>query len=180
MPGLEIAVAELANEAGIKLALGTKVPLFSGRGHLNEVVQASAPASTIDALAAIHMALGGDAELLATKRAGGAPTPDLIHVPSGMLIEVDEVQHFTTARERSLSLYPAEAKVAFDLDSYRSLVPTWRARGDAAAAHKTSRDRAPHPVAGRRSGPTTTRSETCSHPPSLATPSSGLPCPIGR
>lgn len=140
MPGLEIAVAELGNDAGIELVLGAKVPWLSGRGHLNEVVQASAPASAVDALAAIHLALGGDSQLLATKRAGGAPTPDLIHRPSGTIIEIDEVQHFTSARERSLGLYPTGAKLGFDLKSYRSLVSTWRTKGDAAFAHKTARD----------------------------------------
>lgn len=140
MPGLEVAVAKLASAAGIDIVLGTKVPWLSGRGHLDDVVQSDAPASAINALAEIHLTLGGDADLLASKRAGNAPTPDLVHRPSGTIIEVDEVQHSTTARERSLRLYPGDAVTAFDLDRYLDLVSTWRAKGDAAFAHKTAKD----------------------------------------
>jgi hypothetical protein len=140
MPGLETAVAELANAAGVELTLGRAVPWLSGRGHLNEIVQSTAPAPLIVALAKIHLRLGGDAGLLAGKRAGNPPTPDLVHVPTGTIVEVDEVQHFSSARARALDLYPEDIDLGFDLGTYRELISTWRPKADRAYAHRTSAD----------------------------------------
>lgn len=75
------------------------------------------------------------------------PTPDLVHVPTGCLIEVDEVQHFTTAREAALDLYPSGVPLGFDVREYLALVGQWRAKADAAYAHRTSSD---FPQAGGR------------------------------
>lgn len=140
MSGLEFAVAELARAEGIELVPGRAVPWLSGRGHLNALVQSAAAASTIAALGRIHEELGGDAALLAAKRAGKSPTPDLIHVPTGSIVEVDEVQHFTSARERSLGLYPTDSELAFKMSDYFAVIATWRSKADRAFAHKTSSD----------------------------------------
>jgi len=140
MPGLELAVADLASVEGIELVPGRAVRWLSGRGHLNDEVQSAAPASMIAALAKIHEDLGGEAALLAAKRAGKSPTPDLIHVPTGSIVEVDEVQHFTSARERSPGLYPTDAELAFKTSDYLELITTWRSKADRAFAHKTSSD----------------------------------------
>lgn len=140
MPGLEFAVAELASAEGIELVPGRAAQWLSGRGHLNDVVKSAAPASIIAALAKIHEDLGGKAALLAAKRAGSPPTPDLIHVPTGSIVEVDEVQHFTSARERSLGLYPSCAELGFEMSDYLDLITTWRPKADRAYAHRTSSD----------------------------------------
>lgn len=140
MSGLEGTVAKLANAAGMEVAIGRAVPWLSGRGHLNDIVQSMAPAATIAALADIHSLLGGDAALLANKRLGNPPTPDLVHIPSGTIVEIDEVQHFTSARERSLNLYPQGAAVGFELAIYQDLISTWRTEADRAFAHKISAD----------------------------------------
>jgi len=39
-----------------------------------------------------------------------------------LAVEVDEIQHFTTDRLRTLDLYPPEVEVCFDVDTYSTLV----------------------------------------------------------
>lgn len=147
VPGLHLALRDAAGAAGIELTLGVPVPWLSGRGHLNELVQEQAPSEVIDVLATIHERLGGDRDVLAAKRRGTAPTPDLICAESGCLVEVDEVQHFTSARLTSLDFYPESAGLGFDLEEYRALIERWKTKGDRAYAHKVSRD---FPAAGGR------------------------------
>lgn len=120
--------------------LGTRAPWLTGRGHVNPVVQNAAPPEVIDALAEVHATLGGDASALASKRPGNPPTPDLIHTPTETVIEIDEVQHFTSARLRTLDLYPADVPLGFNLDEYKQLVENWRSKGDRAYAHKVAAD----------------------------------------
>lgn len=138
-PGLHLAVQQMGLAAGIPLSLGYALPWLSAQGHLNPFVQAKTAPEILEALASIHLTLGGNAAALSAKRTGAGPTPDLIHSPSGCLIEVDEVQHFTTSRRRSLDLYP-RVPLGFEVKEYRSLIDLWHARGDRAFAHKTSTD----------------------------------------
>ena len=122
MPGLEVAVLAMAESADRPLVLGAAVPWLSGRGHLNPLIQAETPPEVLSALASIHIRLGGDATLLAAKKLGRSPTPDLVHTPTGSVVEIDEVAHFTTSRLLSLDLYPAGIRLGFDLDEYRALI----------------------------------------------------------
>jgi hypothetical protein len=140
MPGLHIAVLEAGRSAGLNLALGRRVPWLTGRGHLDQLAQASAPTPLLDKLGDMHRELGGDSDALAAKRLGNSPAPDLIDVDSGTLIEVDEVQHFTSARLLTLDHYPADQQLGFDISEYRELIGQWRGKGDRAYAHKTSSD----------------------------------------
>lgn len=67
-------------------------------------------------------------------------TPDLVRLDTGTLVEVDEVQHFTSARLTALCLYPRDVSLGFDLDEYLALAEQWRGRGDRAFAYKTARE----------------------------------------
>lgn len=145
--GLHHEVRSLACSAGIVLSLGRPVPWLTGRGHLDQAVHAATDASVISVLASVHRSLGGDAQLLGSKRAGMSPVPDLVHEETGCIVEVDEVQHFTTARRRSFELYPPNVALGFDLQEYRALVVRWQPTGDRAFAHKTASD---FPVPGGR------------------------------
>jgi hypothetical protein len=147
MPGLHIALREIAAAEGVELAMGRPMPWLSGRGHHNELVQRESPPALVAVLAGIHHSLGGLDEVLAAKRAGNPPTPDLVHVATGCLVEVDEVQHFTTAREATLLRYPSGLRVGFDVDEYLALIEQWRPKADAAYAHRVSSD---FPHAGGR------------------------------
>jgi hypothetical protein len=64
------------------------------------------------------------------------------------IVEVDEIQHFTSDRLSTLRLYPATSDLAFDLDAYVSLCKTWRVKGDGYRSAKPTVD-FPHP-GGRR------------------------------
>lgn len=137
--GLHRDLLLLAHREGIPLALGTSSSWLTGRGHLEPVVQQTAPPAVVQVLGLIHQQLGGDSAILAEK----APVeliPDLVHTELGCLIEVDEVQHFTTARARTLALYPKDTALGFDLGEYRQLVARWAHKGDNAFAHKTASD----------------------------------------
>lgn len=140
MPGLHHALATAAASEGIHLKLGTPLPWLSGRGHLNELVQREAPARLIAALEEIHRGLNGDAIALGAKRNASPPTPDLFHADSGCLIEVDEVQHSTTARLLTFDHYPSDLVLGFDVVLYRALICEWKAKGDRAFAYKVSTD----------------------------------------
>lgn len=140
VPGLHLDLLDAATHAGVPLALGRAVPWLSGRGHLNPVVAERAPRIVLDALADMHEALGGDATALASKPTRSPPTPDLVHTVTGGLIEVDEVQHFTTARLLSFDYYPDDVPVGFDVSEYRRLIEHWRVKADRAFAHRISSD----------------------------------------
>jgi hypothetical protein len=98
----------------------------------------------VDALAAIYAALGGDEARLAAK-------PERVLRPDFLLdglqvIEVDEVQHSTSERARTLELDPPSVPLGFDLDEYLTL-----RRPLGAGSRPVSRREAsqPLPVPGR-------------------------------
>jgi hypothetical protein len=86
--------------------------------------------AALPVLAAIHARLEGDVSVLRASRENLLLPVDLVHAPSGTLIEVDGPQHFTSSRLVALELYPADAAVAFDVDAHRALCREWRARTD--------------------------------------------------
>ena len=137
--GLHVRLRDLASAAGIPLEFGRPVPWLSGQGHTNPIVTAGAAPELVMALAALHGTLGGSHAALAAKRAGNPPTPDLVHTSTGCLIEVDEVQHFTSARLQTLALYPP-VRIGFDVAEYRSLIARFRAKGDKAFTHRVAVD----------------------------------------
>ena len=66
------------------------------------------------ALRSIYSALGGDETLLVRKRSGSDPRLDFVLADHALAVEVDEIQHFTTERLRTLDLYPPDAALCFD------------------------------------------------------------------
>jgi len=137
--GLEATAASALIDEGIGVAPAGSLPWLTVRGHLDSYVQRHAPSSVLDLLAAVHTKLGGDATVLAGKRSG-AVRPDLVVVATGQMIEVDEIQHFTSAREVSLGYYPANLPLGYSLNDYRLLVVRHRSDGDRAFAHKRAAD----------------------------------------
>jgi hypothetical protein len=136
--GLHHPLLAQARAAGIPLSLGKEVDWLSGRGHLADSLQGVVPTDLLTVLATIHQQLGGNAALLASKIGGQQPLPDLIHDELGCVIEVDEVQHFTTTRARTFDLYPETVRLGYSLTDYRGLVRQWNKRGDGAFAHNTA------------------------------------------
>jgi hypothetical protein len=78
-------------------------------------------------LAEIFAALDGDPQILSS--AGLTRLPgDFVHVATGTLVEVDEHQHFTSARMTSLRLYPDDAPLGFSSRATRRSAPAGNAR----------------------------------------------------
>jgi hypothetical protein len=137
---LHVPVMKEAIKQGIPLAVGQPVPWLSGRGHLDHRVHESAPGPVLSALAGLHATLGGDAGALAGKVLRNPPIPDLVHVPTGCLIEVDELQHFSTARLLTFDAYPAATPLGFVESEYRALCGHLHSKADRAFAHRVSAD----------------------------------------
>jgi hypothetical protein len=126
-----------AQATGLDLRADVAVAWLTRNGHLSPEVRDKLPAETRDTLDRILDALDGDAVALAAKTRGSSRV-DFILNPRGIVVEYDEVQHFTTARLEALSLYPATALLGFDLAEYIALVRRWSPRGDKGFAHKTA------------------------------------------
>jgi hypothetical protein len=128
------AFAEAAAEDGIVLERQS-LPWLCERGHL---ALPKSDTNTRVLLERIYLALDGDLELLASARANRLPG-DFFHPDSRTLIEVDESQHFTTARLTTLDLYPADVPLGFDVDRYRDLCRGWREVSDGYYRTKAAR-----------------------------------------
>ena len=84
-------------------------------------------------LAAIFARLGGDVAVLHAARANLLLPVELFHAPSGTVIEIDDAPHFTSFRHAALELYPADARVGFDVDAHKALCREWAPRTDGLA-----------------------------------------------
>jgi hypothetical protein len=129
------AFHDLARAAGIELRANVARPWLTRNGHLTPEIRDRLPSDVVKALDRILTALGGDAVTLAAKTRG-AMSADFLLEPHGVVVEYDEIQHFTTARQKTLALYPPDTPLGFDLAAYGQLVKCWRARGDRGFAHK--------------------------------------------
>jgi hypothetical protein len=86
--------------------------------------------AAVEALSAMYDRLGGDPVVLRSLRRNFFLTVNLVHEPTGTLIEVDESAHFTSFRLTTLDLYPADTALGFDLDEYRELCREWSSKTD--------------------------------------------------
>jgi hypothetical protein len=138
-PGdVQLAFAAAAAEDGIVLGSGS-FDWLCEQGHvgLERVAKARRdPAlvgpvtAALERLGAIYARLKGDVSVLHAARENLLLPAELVHEPTGTLIEVDESPHFTSFRLTTLELYPPDAAVAFDLDEYEELCRTWYPRTD--------------------------------------------------
>ncbi|GGF36349.1 hypothetical protein GCM10011519_07320 [Marmoricola endophyticus] len=127
------AFAAAAAADGVALTAAS-VPWLNGRGHLGIADDFS---HVKEVLANIFEALGGQPDELASKpmrRLSG----DFVHAPTGTFIEVDERQHFTSHRLKTLDLYPSGARLGFDIEEYRDLCRGLAAKADRDFAHKAA------------------------------------------
>jgi hypothetical protein len=140
MGATEDSVARLAAGEGLEFRRGASLPWLTNKGHLAEGVAGTLDEQTLAALRSIYHELGGDESLLASKRSGSDPRIDLLLGARALAIEVDEIQHFTTDRMRTLELYPPDADVLFNVDEYRAAIRLWHQRADRYRASKPTRD----------------------------------------
>lgn len=117
----EIEFLGLANQAGIQLVPGRRLPWLTNKGHLAESLRGVVPTAVLELLGDLHRSLGGDEAALRAKRAGTDPCPDIALEERGWLVEYDELQHFTSDRLVTFDRYPTNANVAYNIGEYRSL-----------------------------------------------------------
>ncbi len=121
----ESAFLSAAEQDGIDL-VRAKIPWLNQRGHLGLPEEALA---VVPAMQAIFETLGGIESEVAAKRMTALPG-DFLHLESGVLVEVDESQHFTSFRLATLDLYPSTIPLGFDLHEYKSLCRELAPRSD--------------------------------------------------
>ena len=86
--------------------------------------------AALEQLGAIYARLKGDISVLYASRENLLLTVDLVHEPTGTVIEVDESSHFTSFRLAALELYRPDVTVGFDLDGHKELCRAWCSRTD--------------------------------------------------
>jgi hypothetical protein len=132
------AFAAAAAEDGIELESRT-FDWLCEQGHvgLERVAKARrdpalvAPViAALEVLGAIYARLKGDVSVLSAARENLYLPVDLVHAPSGTLIEVDGQQHFTSSRLVALDLYPAGAALGFDIEEHKELCRSLCATSD--------------------------------------------------
>ena len=86
--------------------------------------------AALTVLEAIYVRLKGDVPVLHAARANLLLAVELVHAPTGTVVEVDEAAHFTSFRLAALELYRADAPLGFDLAEHAALCREWSARTD--------------------------------------------------
>ncbi|QOD04363.1 hypothetical protein [Pseudarthrobacter sp. BIM B-2242] len=129
----ENSFLEAAAHEGIEL-VRYKQPWLNQRGHFGLPGDAGAEFIILDK---IFHELGGDGEAQSAKRTTALPG-DFIHLPTGTMIEIDEVQHFTSYRMRTFAHYPADASLGFDSDEYVNLCKKYCRTADAYRLNKAA------------------------------------------
>jgi hypothetical protein len=133
------AFAEAAAQDGLVLASGASFDWLCEQGHvgLERVAKARRdpaivkPAiAALEQLAAVHARLKGDVAVLHAARENLLLPVDLVHEPTGALIEVDDAAHFTSFRLAALELYRDDAPLGFDRAEHMALCREWCARTD--------------------------------------------------
>lgn len=122
----ENSFLEAARRDGVKLKRYKK-PWLNQQGHFglpDEAGRVRIP------LRSIFLELGGDASAQASKRQTPLPG-DFIHLETGTIIEVDEIQHFTSFRMKTFDFYGSDDVLGFDVAEYRTLCRRYSAVADA-------------------------------------------------
>jgi hypothetical protein len=133
------AFAEAAKADGIELGAGETFDWLTEAGHRGLEIAAMNrrdPAlrepvtAAVAVLAAIYDSFGGNAAVMRSLRMNFFLPVDLMHEPTGTVIQLDESPHFTSFRLTTLDLYPPDAAVGFDLEAFRELSREWAPQTD--------------------------------------------------
>ncbi len=86
--------------------------------------------AALEQLDAIYARLKGDVSVLHGSRANLLLSVELVHAPTGTVIEVDESRHFTSFRLAALELYRDAGALGFDVDEHKELCRAWCSKTD--------------------------------------------------
>jgi hypothetical protein len=135
---VQVAFAQAAAADGIELA-SESFDWLCEQGHvgLERVAKARRDPSLVapvtaalELLGPIYLRLKGDLSVLRASRENLLLPVDLVHAPTGTVIQVDGSEHFTSFRLGTLELYPADVAVGFDVDEHKALCRSWCAQTD--------------------------------------------------
>ena len=135
---LHSAFADAAAKDGIELG-SASFDWLCEQGHvgLERVAKARQdPAlvgpvtAALEVLGRIFARLNGDLSVLHAARENLLLPLQLVHRPTGTVIEVDDAAHFTSFRLAALDLYPDGAELGFDLTHYKELCRAGAATSD--------------------------------------------------
>jgi hypothetical protein len=135
---VQSAFAQAAGDDGIVLG-SSSFDWLCEQGHvgLERVAKARRdPAlvgpvtAALEQLTAIYARLKGDVSVLHASRENLLLPVELVHEPTGTVIEVDESPHFTSFRLVALELYRPDVALGYDLDAYKGLCRAWCATTD--------------------------------------------------
>lgn len=140
MPAAELQApfASICAEKGIELVPSPRIARLTNRGHAELRPEDGEEASCLDRMRRLFTDLDGDEGVLFSKGTR-LLAPDFLLPESGHLVELDEEQHFTTARLSTLDHYDG-LDFAWDVEEYRSICAKWRGRGDKAFRHKQAKE----------------------------------------
>lgn len=125
----EIGIAVEAAKKGLFLSPGTNFEWIGTKGPYGLTGKT---ASVFEPVMSAAIALGADLDAMRSAKRVVRPPADLMHKESGVIVEVDEVQHFTSHRLLSFESYPSDAPLGFDLEEYRKLCSEYRSKADRA------------------------------------------------
>lgn len=109
-----------------------RVPWINQRGHFGLPERAAIAAAPLDD---IFDDLGGQTDVHKSKRTT-ALRGDFYHERSRTFIEIDEIQHFTSFRRRTLERYSGTIPLGFQLEEYLELCRQHAPRADKYRATK--------------------------------------------
>lgn len=130
----ERGVAEAAREDGISLTGMTRIPWLNTHGHF-ALPEEAAP--VVPLLQRAFELLGGDEEEQRNKRLRPLHN-DLFHKATNTMVEVDELQHFTSYRLRTMEFVKDRWSTA-EFDTYNSHCASLKNRADRYRASKVGK-----------------------------------------
>lgn len=131
----EVGIAVEAAKDGLYLSPGVAFGWIGTKGPYG---LSGDTVKVFDPVMEIAIALGADLEAMRLAKRVSIPKTDLMHKESRVIIEVDEIQHFTSHRLMTFDSYPPDTKLEFDIDQYQELCLMHARRGDTAWAGKTT------------------------------------------
>jgi len=138
---VQVAFARAAAEDGVVLN-SQSFDWLSEQGHvgLERVAKARRDPSlvqpvkaAVERLSTIYARLKGDLSVLSASRGNLLLPVDLVHQPTGTVIEVDESYHFTSFRRTALELYGTDAAIGFSIEEHVGLCRVWCSTTDGLA-----------------------------------------------
>jgi hypothetical protein len=125
----EVGIAVEAAKEGLFLSPGINFEWIGTKGPYG---LSGKTAIVYESVMSVAIALGADLDAMRLAQRIVRPRADLMHKESGVIIEVDEIQHFTSHRLLSFESYPDDAPLGFDLEDYRELCAQHHVKADKA------------------------------------------------